>query len=566
MNPRREEFPFYWKSQSGRQIEADRPGQTQEVNVGGLFAIETRTQNIGSSIQRLSQINSTTQQQLQTVLLEDTGGRVYRLQERDGVWTAARNDNPTELIPIDVDSATAFVVGGSFSFTSHGQNYATANIEAVTIVDSARNAQQQPVSSIEQRFSQERDQSSHVFPALAGSIRRMNLLEEIAHQGSAQSERALREMITSYLLKVRQILSDSRVIQVLKADWQDENHYLINLPIKFDRIKLLGGDYDVAGESTTRHDYITRLGIELTTIQTIIVNEFRPNPHILIVDGQLGIALSANIFEPTIHTSSTEGERDEVYLGGPPVPTQGRERAESIMKNLGRYQEVILHDFLRNPKINERGIIEVFDRYGSPDRDGLSHIWFHPFTVDDFMRDLSLFPQVVTAVDAIIEQATKAADPSRAFMIDLFQTRLAQARQDAAAGRIGLIEIQQIAQDAAVNAVATNPTLQSIASTRGATREQVQEIVAAVVEERLAALQANVNRIDINTANLQREIEQIAGNNMQDQQALRDAVKGFRDPERVLRAALHIAGGFIPGVQGIIAIIEATNDLFGPTE
>jgi len=193
--------------------------------------------------------------------------------------------------------------------------------------------------------------------------------------------------------------------------------------------------------------------------------------------------------------------------------------------------------------------------------------WFRQITPQDFVRYPDIFPRFVQAVDARVAQATRLINPQRAAVLDVLKQNIATAEQAAKEGRLTNQDLGRLAQEIAQGAILVDPVLQN-AKQQGLSEQQVKTIVATVVEERLAGYQVAENRriAAVASAEVQKQIQQIAGNDKQAQEKLKKAVRGFRDPERVLRAALSIVRGFVPGAEGVAAVIEAADDLFGPPQ
>lgn len=153
-------------------------------------------------------------------------------------------------------------------------------------------------------------------------------------------------------------------------------------------------------------------------------------------------------------------------------------------------------------------------------------------------------------------------------LLEIFESldaALHSAEQKAKQGKLSDKQAKEVAQKVANNATSISPVLED-AVEKGLSEQKLKEIVKAVIEERLAGYQTSENRriAAFTSAEVQRQIQQIAGNDRQVQEKLKRTVRGFRDPERVLRAGLSIARGFLPGAEGVVAVIEAVNDLFGP--
>src|SRR5260221_8200361 len=182
------------------------------------------------------------------------------------------------------------------------------------------------------------------------------------------------------------------------------------------------------------------------------------------------------------------------------------------------------------------------------------------------MKYPELFPIFVRTVDTTVERATKLLAPERAAILDVLKQNITTAEQAAKAGRLTNQEIGKLAQEIAQGAIFADPVLEN-GKQQGLSEQEVKEIVTAVVEERLAAMQVKIDRrITTLSADVQQQILQLAGNDKNAQAELTELAKGYRNPERVFRAALKIVGGFIPGAQGIVAIIDAANELFGPPD
>lgn len=186
-----------------------------------------------------------------------------------------------------------------------------------------------------------------------------------------------------------------------------------------------------------------------------------------------------------------------------------------------------------------------------------------PVRAEDFMKGYgpTIFEYFVRGVDSLIERATTQLDNPRLVMRQALQNNLDYVAQAVAEGRVNEQQIAQVARGTAEALIPISQPIQE-AVQQGLTEDQVRGIVIAVIEERLAAMVDRRVQVAV-TAEVQRAIQQLTPD-PEVQLRLQEAVQSERDPNRVLQAVLHIAGGFIPGVQGVIAVIEAVNDLFGP--
>ena len=374
---------------------------------------------------------------------------------------------------------------------------------------------------------------------LFGSMGKMDALQNLAAAGTEQSNREFLSIVTNYLAKATATLTNPQVLSaLLEADKRNsvnvfENASVSGIPLKgvglntlrsSDINDIIGGLGQQFHEDAKKYNYYYTRGPEFAII--------RNNSIGMIVFTLPGYDLSSI---PSYSGPSSQGQdriKSEATSVYATIKTLGGNWQRGLEKS-GKYMER----------------------------------WFRQITPQDFVRYPDIFPRFVQAVDARVAQATRLINPQRAAVLDVLKQNIATAEQAAKEGRLTNQDLGRLAQEIAQGAILVDPVLQN-AKQQGLSEQQVKTIVATVVEERLAGYQVAENRriAAVASAEVQKQIQQIAGNDKQAQEKLKKAVRGFRDPERVLRAALSIVRGFVPGAEGVAAVIEAADDLFGPPQ
>lgn len=125
-------------------------------------------------------------------------------------------------------------------------------------------------------------------------------------------------------------------------------------------------------------------------------------------------------------------------------------------------------------------------------------------------------------------------------------------------------DLQIVAADAAER-IAEAPEISTTLSPQA--EQQVRLIIGGMLEERLAALQMAPDRRLISTPSpaIETQIQQVAQGNPIVESLIARFLRRSRDPEKVTKAMLELAG-VVPGIQQIQAILQAMNTMLGPDE
>ena len=372
---------------------------------------------------------------------------------------------------------------------------------------------------------------------LAASLSRMDALQNLVSKGNQESQTEFAATVANYLSKAKATLTNPQVAKALSVFKTGQVHHI---PPR----------YNVAAEISVFSQSLGEYMRSWTHIGLTYVNG----------TVKLGFVIDSAVYGSN-QNDPTKFNLDYLRSASPSEITQFQNLKN---KFLTEREKLIL---------TLGGKWESFPKWSDSN---YPPSLFQELTPQFFIQHPEFFPPFVEAVDETIDKATKILNPQGTALKEVLRQNIVSAEQAAQQGTLTQADIIRIAQEAARSEVLTDPVIQG-AIRQGVSEQQVKEIVTVVVEEKLANMQIRIDnrflgidrRIDgitLNEIRLQKQIQQLAGNDKKAQAELHELAKGYKNPERVFKAALDIAAGFIPGAQGVVAILQAINDLFGPPD
>ncbi len=193
-----------------------------------------------------------------------------------------------------------------------------------------------------------------------------------------------------------------------------------------------------------------------------------------------------------------------------------------------------------------------------------------PIHEDDFVRYPQLFAVFRSTVNGLLQGVIDVHEGG----IDYMQRHIAgNLLQDTLTASIpgALVNFpaeqglsQQQIELIIGKALAENQRIQQIEQ-QGVTKGDLQNLLVALMETTARDTTRTHDSVDQITAYAQ--LRSLAGNNPRAQQAVEAFITNnvnLRDPQRIIQSVLKIVGGFVPGAQGVVALLEALNEWTKP--
>lgn len=191
--------------------------------------------------------------------------------------------------------------------------------------------------------------------------------------------------------------------------------------------------------------------------------------------------------------------------------------------------------------------------------------------VADFLQYPALFPILVAGINKLaggtLEQTLTATETMRtSFASHILEetTGIAgvQIQGEGPAGQYTEEQIRALVDDA----VARNPRIIRLEQ-EGVSRTELASLVRAIIEQDQPTERRDGYQDEVDVEAAYAILQEAAGGNPAAQQAVDEFIQRkiirARNPEFILRSALKIVAGFVPGAQGIVAVLEVINDWLG---